>query len=206
MGREVLRWSAYRTVPWKNGGGVTREVASGTVRAPSDRSGLAALTEPADGFDWRLSVADVDAAGPFSAFPETDRVITPVEGEGMVLTVDGTAQPVGPLNPFAFPGDASTDCRLKAGPVRNVNVMTRRGRATAHVRIITVDTSHGAELTYAADETLLVMAATEGISVGSPDGRETALGRLDCVRGEGPGSLTLRGDGTVAEIRITAVH
>ncbi|MFM9455205.1 cupin domain-containing protein [Streptomyces europaeiscabiei] len=56
----------------------------------------------------------------------------------------------------------------------------------------------------AAGETLLVMAVTEGIAVGGPDGLETTLGRLDCVRPEGPAALTLRGDGTVAEIRITA--
>ncbi|MCX5336370.1 HutD family protein [Streptomyces sp. NBC_00140] len=198
MGGDALRWSEYRSMPWKNGGGTTREVASGTVHAP-----LASM-EPADGFDWRVSVADVDAGGSFSAFTGIDRVITLVEGEGMVLTVDGTSHPVGPLSPFAFSGDAATDCRLKAGAVRNMNVMTRRSRATAKVRIITAATSRGTEMACAAGETLLVMAVTEGIAVGGPDGQETTLGRLDCVHHEGPAALTLRGDGTVAEIRITA--
>ncbi|WP_328752922.1 HutD family protein [Streptomyces sp. NBC_00285] len=198
MGGDALRWSEYRRVPWKNHGGTTREVAAGTVHAPL------ASTEPADGFDWRVSVADVDARGPFSAFPGIDRVITLVEGEGMVLTVDGTPHPVGPLSPFAFSGDAVTDCQLEAGAVRNMNVMTRRSRATARVRIITV-TSRGTEMACAAGETLLAMAVTEGIAVGGPDGRETTLGRLDCVRHEGPVALTLRGDGTVVGIRITAL-
>ncbi|MFD3842497.1 HutD family protein [Streptomyces sp. NPDC058642] len=199
MGGDALRWNEYRSVPWKNHGGTTREVASGTVHAP-----LASM-EPADGFDWRVSVADVDAGGSFSVFPGIDRVITLVEGEGMVLTVDGTPHPVGPLSPFAFPGDATTDCRLEAGAVRNMNVMTRRSQATARVRIITPATSRGTEMACAAGETLLVMAVTEGITVGGPDGRQTTLGRLDCVRHEGPVALTLRGDGTVAGIRITAV-
>ncbi|MFF0096162.1 hypothetical protein ACFYSF_40460 [Streptomyces canus] len=48
------------------------------------------------------------------------------------------------------------------------------------------------------------MAVTEGIAVGRRDGRETTLGRLDCVRHEGPAALALRGDGMVAGIRITA--
>lgn len=204
MAGNALRWSEYRSVPWKNGGGITREVASGTAQAPSPSPSASASAEIADGFDWRVSVADVDAGGSFSVFPGIDRVITLVEGEGMVLTVDGTPHPVGPLSPFAFPGDAATDCRLKTGAVRNINVMTRRSRATAQVRIITVATARGAELACAAGETLLVMAATEGIAVGEPDGRETPLGRLDCVRHEGPAALTLRGDGTVAGIRITA--
>ncbi|WP_329438514.1 HutD family protein [Streptomyces canus] len=198
MGEDALRWSEYRRVPWKNGAGITREVASGTVKAPT------ASAEITDGFDWRVSVADVDAGGPFSAFPGIDRVITLVEGEGMVLTVDGTAHPVGPLSPFAFSGDAATDCRLEAGAVRNVNVMTRRSRATATVRIVSVAASREAEMACAAGETLLVMAVTEGIAVGGRDGRETRLGHLDCVHHEGPTALTLRGDGMVAGIRITA--
>lgn len=83
MGEEALRWSEYRSMPWKNGGGTTREVTSGTVHAP-----LASM-ESEVGFDWRVSVADVDVGGAFSAFPGIDRVITLVEGEGMVLTWTG---------------------------------------------------------------------------------------------------------------------
>ncbi|MGW7072081.1 HutD/Ves family protein [Streptomyces sp. NPDC054855] len=197
MGGDVLRWSEYRSMPWKNGGGVTREVASGTVRAPL------AAEETADGFDWRVSIADVAAGGPFSRFPGIDRVITLVEGEGMVLTVDGTSQLVEPLSPFPFPGDATTDCLLKAGAVRDMNVMTRRGHATAEVRMIPVAAAQGAEMVCAEGEILLVMAATEGVTVGVPEGRETLLGRLDCVRHEGAGVLSLRGEGTVAGIRIS---
>ncbi|MGW5860854.1 HutD/Ves family protein [Streptomyces sp. NPDC055239] len=227
MGRDVLPWSVlpwseYRSMPWKNGGGTTREVASGTVevsgtvesasgtvRASPSSSSSPSSAEPVDGFDWRVSVADVNAGGAFSLFPGIDRVITPVEGEGMVLTVDGASQPVEPLSPFAFSGDAATDCRLEAGAVRNMNVMTRRGRATAQVRIVTVSAARETEMTCAPGETLLVMATTEGITVGGPDGPETALGRLDCVRldcvrHEGPGALTLRGDGAVAGIRIAS--
>jgi environmental stress-induced protein Ves len=200
MGGDVLRWSEYRSMPWKNGGGMTREVASGAVQ------GRLTPAEPEDGFDWRVSVADVDAGGSFSSFPGIDRVITLVEGEGMVLTVDGTRHSVSPLSPFAFSGDATTDCLLEGGAVRDMNVMTRRGRATARVRIVAVAAARGAEMACAAGETLLVMAVTEGIAIGGPDEGARALGRLDCVPYDGPGALTLRGDGTVAEIRITAAR
>ncbi|MGW7271669.1 HutD family protein [Streptomyces sp. NPDC054864] len=196
MGGDVLRWSDYRSMPWKNCGGTTREVASGVVRGP-----LGAV-EPVNGFDWRVSVADVEAGGAFSSFPGVDRVITLVEGEGMVLTVDGIQEVVSPLSPFAFSGDAATDCRLEAGAVRDLNAMTRRGRATARVQIVTVTSEAGMRCD--EGEVLLVMAATEGVTVSGPGGGDTTLGRLDCVRQEGPGALALRGDGTVAEIRITA--
>ncbi|WP_431032600.1 HutD/Ves family protein [Streptomyces sp. P6-2-1] len=188
-GGGVLRWAEYRAVPWRNGGGTTREVASGRVREAGGEE-----------FDWRVSVADVDAGGPFSAFPGVDRVITLVEGSGMVLTVDGEApRLVEPLVPFAFPGDARTDCRLDAGAVRDMNVMTRRGRASGHVRMVRVDEG-GTELTGAAGEILLALAVTEGVALEGPD---TPLGRLDSVRATPGQSLALRGTGTVAEIRIT---
>ncbi|MFD6433806.1 HutD family protein [Streptomyces venezuelae] len=183
MNEEVLRWSAYRAVPWKNGGGTTREVAEGT--------------------GWRVSVADVAGDGPFSHFPDTDRVITPVEGEGMLLTVSGTGRRVARLTPFAFPGDAPTDCHLPAGPVRNLNVMTRRGGATARVRMVDVTAARETRTVCGATETLLLMPVTEGLTLVTPDARETPLARLDCVHGTGPGELILRGEGKAAEIRIT---
>ena len=58
--------------PWKNGGGITREI----VCWPPG-SGL-------DDFWWRASVATIDAAGPFSAFPGVDRTIMLLEGAGVL--------------------------------------------------------------------------------------------------------------------------
>ncbi|MFF1659441.1 HutD family protein [Streptomyces sp. NPDC058255] len=107
-------------VPWKNGGGVTREIA--------------AWPEGADmaGFVWRVSLAEVAADGPFSAFAEVDRILTMVEGEGMDLTVGGEARRVDTrFVPQGFPGDLPTDCRLLGGPVVNLNVMWRRGGEVA---------------------------------------------------------------------------
>ncbi|MFF7458795.1 HutD family protein [Kitasatospora sp. NPDC008115] len=115
-----LRAAERPATAWRNGGGVTREVTGFPEGA-----GL-------DDFRWRVSLADVAAAGPFSAFPGVERVITLIEGPGMALTVDGTEHVVDtPFRPFAFPGDAATDCRLLGGPLVDFNVMTRRGHATA---------------------------------------------------------------------------
>lgn len=95
--------------PWRNGGGVTREIAS-----EPDGSG---------DFRWRISLADVSQDGPFSAFPGHQRVLTVVRGEGMDLIVDGTSHTVVALRPFAFPGAAAVDCRLPQGPVTALNVI-----------------------------------------------------------------------------------
>ncbi|WP_040477659.1 HutD/Ves family protein [Longispora albida] len=111
--------------PWKNGGGVTREVASGP-----DGTGL-------DDFGWRVSLADVAASGPFSAFPGIDRVITVVDGPGMALTVDGVRTVISErYQPFAFPGEAVTGCELLGGPLVDFNVMTRRGQYEPAVEFV----------------------------------------------------------------------
>ncbi|MGW1865555.1 HutD/Ves family protein [Streptomyces mauvecolor] len=121
----TLRAAARRAVPWKNGGGVTCGIA-----AHPEGAGTA-------DFEWRVSLAEVGADGPFSGFPGVDRILTVVEGAGMDLTVDGQRRLVDErFVPQHFPGDAPTDCRLLAGPVVNFNVMFRRGRPAPAVAVV----------------------------------------------------------------------
>jgi environmental stress-induced protein Ves len=111
--------------PWKNGGGATCEIA---------------CWPPGAGFDdflWRLSIATIAADGPFSRFPGVERVITLLEGEGVHLRgghVDHRLER--PLEPFAFSGDVAIDSAMLGGPSRDFNVMTRRGRLRATVRVL----------------------------------------------------------------------
>ncbi|MEU6962138.1 HutD/Ves family protein [Streptomyces chrestomyceticus] len=120
----VLRAAGRTATAWSNGGGVTREIAAAPFGAGWDT------------FDWRVSLAEVGRDGPYSALPGVDRVLTVAEGAGLELTVDGTRHVLpGPYQPFAFPGDAPTGCRLLDGPVVNFNVMLRRGRSVATVEM-----------------------------------------------------------------------
>jgi environmental stress-induced protein Ves len=104
-------------MPWKNGGGTTTEIAVSPQGA-----GL-------DDFDWRISMARIEADGPFSAFAGVDRTLSILEGAGIVLDVARreavalTAESV----PFSFPADVATDAKLLGGAVTDLNVMTRRG-------------------------------------------------------------------------------
>ena len=75
----IIRAEEHRVVPWKNGGGITREVL--VEPDPAD---------PAQ-FLWRISIATVAAPGPFSLFPGVDRSIAVLEGAGLRLDVDGEA-------------------------------------------------------------------------------------------------------------------
>lgn len=120
-----VRRDDMRAAPWKNGGGVTYE--------------LAAFPEGAgfEDFVWRMSMAQVAADGPFSAFPGVDRTLTLIEGEGIALDFSGAAVALAPgAAPFAFPGEAPVTGRLAQGAILDFNVMTRRARATHHVHIL----------------------------------------------------------------------
>jgi environmental stress-induced protein Ves len=119
----LIQTDALPAVPWKNGGGTTRNLAI----APDD-AGL-------DDFRWRVSIADVRQSGKFSLFPGVDRTIVLLEGNGMVLHADDgtqfalTAQFVG----HTFRGETGMEARLVGGPTRDFNVMVRRGFAHATV-------------------------------------------------------------------------
>ncbi|MFB7475996.1 HutD family protein [Kitasatospora sp. NPDC056184] len=165
---------------WRNGGGVTREVA-----------GDPAGSGP-DDFRWRVSLADVASAGPFSAFPGVDRVITVVEGPGMALTVDGTEHLVdAPFRPFAFSGDAATDCRLLGGPLVDFNVMTRRGRATAD--LVLAEHPGPVDVPVGATVLLVCLSGTATLD-GAP------LARYDAALLTAPAAHALRPEGVTAVV------
>ncbi|MDY0870429.1 HutD/Ves family protein [Dongia rigui] len=112
----------YKRMPWKNGGGSTLELLQDAL--------------PAGGFNWRLSIADVASAGPFSTFEGIDRQIMLVNGNGMVLSFGQEAPPVvlsKPLKPHGFKGEWATDCRLIDGVIQDFNVMVRRTWGSAAV-------------------------------------------------------------------------
>lgn len=109
---------------WKNGAGMTREIAFGGSNGKH--------------FDWRLSVAEVAHDAPFSAFPGVDRCITLLRGTGMRLRADDGSVDhalTTPLAPFRFCGDAPLTAALVGGACSDFNVMTRRGRWRNEVEI-----------------------------------------------------------------------
>jgi environmental stress-induced protein Ves len=78
----------------------------------------------------RLSVADVRATGPFSSFPGLERWFAVLEGDGVVLNVDGAEHRITRNDgPFRFDGVASVHCALMGGPTRDFNLMAAVGQA-----------------------------------------------------------------------------
>ena len=121
----VQRAAERNAQPWRNGGGVTFEVAR------------AADPQHADRFLWRVSIAHVDRDGPFSSFSGYERLIGVIEGQGMELLGPGGAPTL--LRPFevvAFSGDAVMAGRLTSGPVRDLNVIFDPARCGASLRFL----------------------------------------------------------------------
>jgi len=114
---EVLRAAVRAAAPWKNGGGVTREVA-----AHPPGSGF-------DTLDWRVSIAQILTSGPFSTLPGLDRRLAVLEGR-LALAVDGApAVQISPDTPaLHFPGELAVQAHPIGGEVTDLNVMTRRER------------------------------------------------------------------------------
>ncbi|MFG2830003.1 HutD family protein [Streptomyces sp. NPDC048434] len=195
----ILRAEGRAAAPWSNGGGVTREVA---VQPPG--AGW-------DTFAWRVSLADVTRDGPYSPLPGVRRILTVVDGAGLELTVDGTPQLLPErYRPFAFPGGAATDSRLLDGPVVNLNVMLREGRAAATVEMVrgsrAVRPADGSADGAAGPDEVLVVAVEGRTRLGAPGGHQAQLERFDAALLTAPdaAAVGLWTDGTAAVIALSA--
>lgn len=151
-------------MPWKNGKGVTIEIA----------------IHPADAdvgnFDWRLSTATVDSDGPFSVFEGIDRSLSVLTGDGLVLSVEGRDDALLTLDsePLTFPADAPTSARLTGGTITDLNAMSRRGRAAHQLGHHPI--SGPASLVLDGDD-CLVFCGEGRVTVAG-----TTLAPLDCLR------------------------
>ena len=130
MAMRIVRADEHRVMPWKNGFGTTTEIAIDPPTA--DVGGR---------FRWRLSVADVERSGPFSAFPGYERTIMVIAGNGMDLSIgDRPAWRLDRLyEPFAFSGDSAAECRLLDGPIRDFNLLVERSSLRSHLEVLNLD-------------------------------------------------------------------
>jgi uncharacterized protein len=120
----LCRHADYVSMPWKNGAGTTLEIS----RAPA---------AGAD-FDWRLSLAQISASGPFSAYAGYERAVALASGAGFAVGV-GARPPIelrAAGDSLIFPGEAATCCTLIAGTCTDFSLMVRRpGQVLALERV-----------------------------------------------------------------------
>ena len=115
--------ASYRHMPWKNGGGVTIDIAVTMLPgfAPGSWEGMV----------WRFSRTAIVRPGPFSDLSGYDRRLALVSGQGLVLgTPVGEIDVRQPFRPVRFAGETSIVSRLEAGPVEVVNLIGDRSRVS----------------------------------------------------------------------------
>ena len=163
MNDAPIRIAGCPPVPWKNGGGTTREVA---VYPPG--AGM-------DDFLWRISMAQVEQPGPFSAFPGIDRVLAVLEGTLRLTSPQVEAHIMtGQSPPHAFDGGAMMWGEPIGGPVLDLNAMARREHCT--IAMLPLAAGEVAEITG-----VTFLTALAPMRIGS-----VSLGRLDSLRLERP--------------------
>jgi environmental stress-induced protein Ves len=162
---QLLSAAERVAAPWKNGGGITREIAVSPAGA-----GLG-------DFDWRVSTAEVRTAGPFSSFAGIDRTLCVLAGE-LLLAVHGRAGVVlAPDSaPFAFAADVAAHAEPRS-PVVDLNVMTRRGRFEARV----VQIEFGGTLLRELSAAITLVFALGPLELELRSARHS-LGRWDALR------------------------
>ena len=108
----IVRYAEVAEQPWRNGGGVTRELHRDE--------------------HWRLSIATISAAGDFSAFPGVDRTFVVAQGD-LTLSVATNVHHLGSGDLLRFSGADPVTAEPR-GRVLAVNVMVTRP-AQAVVRV-----------------------------------------------------------------------
>jgi environmental stress-induced protein Ves len=109
--------------PWKNGLGVTTQLA------------IHPLDATADAFEWRVSVARLTGSAAFSRFDGVERCLAMLQGE-MTLVREG--QPPVTMTtespPVFFSGTVPAEGRVESGSAFDLNLMYRpvRWRAGMH--------------------------------------------------------------------------
>lgn len=211
---EIIRYAELKAHPWRNGGGVTREVA----RHPRTTSMQTALqTGPRDtgqdnAWDWRVSIAEVSKAGPFSAYTGMDRVLTVIDGDLLLLSVDGAEHPLEKYRPFRFSGDADSAGALPTGDIRDLNVITRNGAFKGYTSIIELSKKR-AHPVFAGQIGILLQgqgtvspgtagSLPTGPAAVAPAPERVELNRYDAVVGADTATPEILGRGFLAVISI----
>jgi environmental stress-induced protein Ves len=195
----VLRRADYRRMRWKNGGGWTTQLATFPEKSAPEVS--ADANAP---FDWRISIAEIESDGAFSAFPGCDRHIALLEGIGMELRFDGaeTQRLELRLRFVPFAGEVPVFGKLLAGPVRDFNVMTRRDRCRAEI----LHRPLVGPMLFVPDTATWFVYLVDGRAECGIGDATSALGAGDSLLLEpdrAGGNVVLRGGGEVVLVKLT---
>jgi uncharacterized protein len=172
MPLQIVRKTAFSSVPWKNGQGITHEA----LRVP----------EQGDAFRWRVSVAHIDASGPFSNFAGYQRLMVLLRGIGVTLKFDAgqsrELRSVGEL--VEFDGGQQTYCELLDGPCVDLNLMVAAS-ISVDARVARLDA--GVAVAAGPDQSTVIFGIDDPLLLESDAGETVTLEPWDLavLRGSG---------------------
>lgn len=107
---QITRFTDLKWTDWKNGGGQSAQIGifpDNSIFTAND-------------FQWRVSIAKISTAGPFSVFPGYWRGLTLLQGEGLNLEFlnSGDKKHIRPRDSLSFSGDL----KLHATPLSNKEI------------------------------------------------------------------------------------
>lgn len=124
----ILEHGERKTMPWKNGGGTTAEIA---IHPPEASLGNA-------DFFWRVSAAQVSQEGPFSHFAGCERwlAVTSLGVLSLHFTGTDSVESLERGRCLRFSGDVPVMGKLPKGPVEDFGVIWRRNLVDVKMQTI----------------------------------------------------------------------
>ncbi len=174
--------------PWRNGMGVSWEIASHQEAGAAD-------------FSWRFAKARIDRDVPFSIYPGIDRVFMQISGNGLDLEFEGgkALEVHESFVPHAFACDVPLTCRLLDGPCFDLNLFTARGAYEAQASVLKLSGMETLDLSGVE----AVFFALKGSTVLSGQGGAIALKEGDAALAfMGETSVTCAGNGAVVFVGL----
>ncbi len=153
MKAQIFMSQDYLSMPWKNGLGKTLQ--------------LACSHDSIQHFDWRLSIADVNCDSHFSAFPDKNRIISLLEGNGLILHHQDSHQntQLKTHDIYYFSGTDPIYASLPNGAIRDFNLIYQTEKYQAKMHCYQQDQNHQ----YTADLVFIFNASTHSLTIKTPE-------------------------------------
>jgi environmental stress-induced protein Ves len=119
-----IAFGDLNAVPWKNGGGITREIAID----PPDSSLLKG------DFTWRLSAAEIHKQGIFSRFDGFERQLIVWNGSGVELGGSRLSKMI----PFRFDGATEINC-VPEEKISDLGIIFRAEQVSVGMEVISIE-------------------------------------------------------------------
>lgn len=172
----------YANRPWKNGGGVTRELAV-DLQVP---------------LRWRLSQATVEKPGPFSFFAGYERHFIILDGGPLMIRHSGRSRVLSRYDVFKFSGDDQTIVEVEK-PAEDFNVFALRSKAKASVFVLAMQEEEETRLPLNGQEHFVYLVGGEIEVQNQDENTEKRLLPRDLYW------LTRQGDEELLNLRVLAL-